>query len=93
VSQDFLLPFFSFFHELSSPELLKIGSFRTFFAKIRKLRCTTCFNNTGGKFSADVNFTSGISTTPEANFSAGTAGVVDTGGKLWEQYQTAVTLK
>jgi hypothetical protein len=32
--------------------------------------------------------------TPAANFVTGTAGVVvDTGGKQWEQYQTADTLK
>jgi hypothetical protein len=45
-----------------------------------------------------------VSTTPMANFATSTAGVVDTGGKfatgvnitdgkLWEQYQTAETLK
>jgi hypothetical protein len=31
--------------------------------------------------------------TPMANFVTGTAGVVDTGGKYWEEYQTADILK
>jgi hypothetical protein len=34
-----------------------------------------------------------VSTTSAANFATGTAGVVDTGGKKWEQYQTADILK
>jgi hypothetical protein len=32
-------------------------------------------------------------TTLAANFATGTAGVVDTSGKYWEQYQTADILK
>jgi hypothetical protein len=34
-----------------------------------------------------------VSTTLAANFATGTAGVVDTGAKKWEQYQTADILK
>ncbi len=53
VSRDFLLQVF--FHESSSPELSKItvGSFRIFSkirGDIRKWRCTTGVNYTGGKF-------------------------------------------
>ncbi len=53
VSQDFLL--LVFFHESVSPQprSIPLGSFR-FFSKIRgdvrKSRCTTGINNTGGKF-------------------------------------------
>ncbi len=32
-------------------------------------------------------------TTPAANFATSSAGVVDTGGQQWEQYQTANNLK
>ncbi len=47
---------FDFFHESSSPKALKIalGSFQIFFCFIcwiiRKSRCTTSINDTGGKF-------------------------------------------
>jgi hypothetical protein len=34
-----------------------------------------------------------VSMTPVANFATSTAGVTDSGGKKWEQYQTAETLK
>jgi hypothetical protein len=34
-----------------------------------------------------------VSTTPAANFAISSVGVVDTGGKHWEQYQTADSLK
>jgi hypothetical protein len=34
-----------------------------------------------------------VSTTPTADFATSSAGVVDTGGKQWEQYQTANNLK
>ncbi len=29
-----------------------------------------------------------VSTTPEANFATNFASVIDTGGKIWKQYQT-----
>jgi hypothetical protein len=34
-----------------------------------------------------------VSTTPAAIFATSSAGVVDTGSKQWEQYQTADNLK
>ncbi len=34
-----------------------------------------------------------VSMTPVANFATSAPGVLDTGGKYWEQYQTAVILK
>ena len=34
-----------------------------------------------------------VSRTPKANFATSFASVVDTGGKYWEQYQAAETLK
>jgi hypothetical protein len=65
-----------FFHESPSPKALKItvGSFRIFSkirGYIRKSRCTTGVNDTGGKFATGVNDTGGnlppVSTTPAAN--------------------------
>jgi hypothetical protein len=34
-----------------------------------------------------------VSTTPASNFAKSSASLVDTGGKQWEQYQTADNLK
>ncbi len=70
-----------------------------FFAKIRgdirKSRCTTGINHSGGKIAAGINDTGGKFATGINNTSFATsfASVVDTGGKYWEQYQTAETLK
>jgi hypothetical protein len=74
VSRDFLLQVF--FHESPSTNPLKItsGQFR-FFSKIhgdiRKSRCTTGVNDTGGKFATGI-YTGGKIA----------AGIIDTGGKL-----------
>ncbi len=46
---------------------------------IRKSRCTTGINDTGGKFATSVPL---VSTTPAAHFSTSFASVVDTGGKF-----------
>jgi hypothetical protein len=69
-----------FFHESLSPKPLKItlGSFQIFskiHGDIRKSRCTTGVNDTGGKLPP-------VSTTPAANFATSSACVVDTGGKF-----------
>jgi hypothetical protein len=48
---------------------------------IRKSRSTTGVNDTGGKFAIGNKFCHT------------SAGVVDTGGKQWEQYQIADNLK
>jgi hypothetical protein len=78
--------FASDFHESSSPKPLKItlGSFQIFpkiRGDIRKSRSTTSVNDTGGKFATGNKFCHP------------SAGVVDTGGKQWEQYQIADNLK
>ena len=53
---------------------------------IRKSRCTTGVNDTGGKFATGVNDTGGklspVSTTPAANFATSSPCVADTGGKF-----------
>jgi hypothetical protein len=54
--------FFRYFHESSYPKHLKIklGSFQIFSkicGDIRKSRCTTGINDTGGKFAIGVNYT------------------------------------
>ncbi len=53
---------------------------------IRKSRCTTGINNTGGKIAAGINDTEAnlppVSTTQAANFATIFASVVDTGGKF-----------
>ncbi len=64
-----------FFHESPSPKPLKItlGSFQIFSkirGDIRKSRCTTGVNDTGGKFAAGVNRRQIA------------AGINDTGGKF-----------
>ncbi len=72
-----------FLHESPSPKPLKItlGSFQIF-SKIRgdicKSRCTTCINETGGKFAASVNDANGKLTPVSTGFATGD---VDTGGK------------
>jgi hypothetical protein len=74
VSRDFLLQVF--FHESPSPQplIITLGSFQIFSkirGDIRKSRCTTGVNDTGGKFATGVNDTSGklppVSTTLAAN--------------------------
>ncbi len=91
-----------FFRESVSPQpqSIPLGPFRFFFSRIcgdiRKLRCTTGINDTGGKFATGVNDTDGkiaagsndtggkfapVSTTRSANFATSFASVVDTGGK------------
>jgi hypothetical protein len=88
VSRDFLLPVF--FHESPSPKplVITLGSFRIFSeirGDIRKSRCTTSVNDTGGKFATGICslilfqlFATGVNDTG-GKFAAG---VVDTGGKL-----------
>jgi hypothetical protein len=103
LKRDIVTRFFAsgFFHESPSPKPLKItlGSFQIFSkirGDIRKSRCTTGVNDTGGKFATCVNDTGGklppvsttpaanlppVSTKPAANFVTSSACVVDTGGK------------
>jgi hypothetical protein len=103
LKRDSVTRFFAsgFFHESPSSKPLKItlGSFRIFskiLGDIRKSRCTTGVNDTGGKFATCVNDTGGelppvsttpaanlppVSTKPAANFVTSSACVVDTGGK------------
>ena len=74
VSRDFLLQVF--FHESPSPKplIITLGTFRIFskiIGDIRKSRCTTGVNDTGGKFATGINDTGGKFAT----------GVIDTGGK------------
>jgi hypothetical protein len=93
---------FWFFYESVSPQpqSIPLGPFRIFSkirGDIRKSRCTTGVNDTGGKFATDVNDTGGklqqvsmtpaanlppVSTTPAANFAASSPCAVDTGGKF-----------
>jgi hypothetical protein len=82
---------FSFFHESPSPKPLKItlGSFRLFSklrGDIRKSRCTTGVNDTGGKLPPVLTTPAAnlppVSTTPAANFATSSACVNDAGGKL-----------
>jgi hypothetical protein len=80
-----------FFHESVSPQPQSIPSrpfqiFSKIRGDIRKSRCTTGINDTGGKLPT-------VSTTPAANFATSFTSVVRTGGKQWEQYQAADTLK
>ncbi len=89
VSRDFLLQVF--FHESPSPKplIITLGSFRIFskiHGDIRKSRCTTGVNDTGGKL-PPVSTTPAanlppVSRTPAANFATSSPCVVDTGGKL-----------
>jgi hypothetical protein len=73
VSQDFLLHDFSLITFPQAPEnnIWVITNFLKICGDIRKSRCTTGVNNTGGKFVTGVNDTVGnlppISTTPPAN--------------------------
>ncbi len=75
MSRDFFAT--GFFHESpsSKPLIITFGSFRAFSkirGDIRKSRCTTGDNDTGGKFATGVNNTGGklppVSTTPAANW-------------------------
>ncbi len=86
----------------SCPKPLKItlGSFRIFSkirGDIRKSRFTTGINDTVANFPL-VSMTPmaklpPVSVTLAANFATSSVGVVDTGGKQWEQYKTADNLK
>ncbi len=77
---------FRFFHGSSSLKPLKITlGHLQFFWNVLEL-----FTSQGAP---PVSTVSCHSMTPAANFSTGTAGVVDTSGKLWEQHQTADPLK
>jgi hypothetical protein len=88
VSRDF---FFWFFYESVSPQpqSIPIGPFRIFSkirGDIRKSRCTTGVNDTGGKL-PPVSTTRAanlppVSTTPSANFATSSPCAVDTGGKF-----------
>jgi hypothetical protein len=54
---------------------------------IRKSRCTTGINHTGGKFATGANDTATaklppVSPIPAANFATNFASVIDTGGKF-----------
>jgi hypothetical protein len=70
-----------FFHESPShkPLIITLGSSFRIFSKIRgdirKSRCTTGVNDTGGKFAAGINDTG-------ANFATSSPCVVDTCGKF-----------
>jgi hypothetical protein len=80
VSRDFLL--LVFFHKSVSPQpqSIPLGLFRIFskiLGDIRKSRCTTSINDTGGKFATGVNNT-GCKIV---------AGINDTGGKFCHRYQ------
>jgi hypothetical protein len=83
------------FHESPSPKPLKItlGSFRFFFLKIRgdirKSRCTTGVNDTGGKFATGVNDTAGGKISAGINDTGGNfaTGINDTGGKFCHQFR------
>jgi hypothetical protein len=80
-----------FFHESPSPKplILTLGSFRIFSKireDIRKSRCTTGVNDTGGKL-LPVSTTPAANLPPEsttlaANFATSSPYVVDTGGKF-----------
>jgi hypothetical protein len=99
VSRDFLILFF--YESVSpQPQSIPLGPFRIFskiHGDIRKSRCTTGVNDTGGKFATGVNDTGGklppvsttpaanlppVSTTPAANFATSSPCPVDTGGKF-----------
>jgi hypothetical protein len=81
----------SFFHESPSPKplIITLESFRIFSkirGDIRKSRCTTSVNDTGGKLppastTPAENFPP-VSTTSAANFATSSPCVVDTGGKF-----------
>jgi hypothetical protein len=99
VSRDFLLLVF-YESVCPQPQSIPLGPFRIFSKNrgdIRKSRCTTGINDTGGKFANGVNETCGklatgikdtsgnlppVSATPAANFATSFAGVVVTGGKF-----------
>ncbi len=77
VSQDFN---FCFFHESVSPQpqSIPLGPFQIFSKMcedVRKSRCTTGINDTGGKFATGINDTVG-------KFCHQFASVVDTGSKF-----------
>ncbi len=88
---------FRFFHESPSPKplIITLGSFQIFSKirrDIRKSKCTTGVNDTGGEFATGgklppVSTTPAanlppVSTTPAANFATSSPCVVNTGGKF-----------
>ncbi len=97
-----------FFHESVSPQPQSISlELFQIFSKIckyiRKSRCTTGINNTGGvndtggKIADSINDTGGKFATGINDIGNKIcyqfANVVDTSGKSWEQYQAAENLK
>ncbi len=75
-----------FFHQSVSPQpqSIPLGPFRIFLkirGDIRKSRCTTGVNDTGGKFATGVKLPP-VSTTSVANFATSFPCAVDTGGKF-----------
>ncbi len=93
--------FSGFFYESVSPQpqSIPLGPFQIFSKirkDIRKSRCTTGVNDTGGKFATGINDNGGklppvstttaanlppVSMTPAANFATSSPCAVDTGGK------------
>jgi hypothetical protein len=89
VSRDFCLWFFSWISFPPAPEY-PIRTVWNFFENswIRKSRCTTGINDTGGKFATGINDTS-----TKDNGSKFATGVNNTGGKQWEQLSDCWQLK
>ncbi len=99
---------FWFFYESVSPQpqSVPLGPFRIFSkirGDIRKSRCTTGVNDTGGKFATGVNDTGGklplvsttpnlppVSTTPAAKFATSFPCAVDTGGHRCQRYRRQI---
>ncbi len=89
MSRDFLLLVFFYESVYPQPQSVPLGPFRIFSKireDIRKSRCTTGVNNTGGKL-PPVSTTPAanlppVSTTPAANFATSFPCAVDTGGKF-----------
>ncbi len=111
VSQDFLLLVF-FMDQFPPGPKYSIKTpfwiFSNIRADIRKSRCTTAFNETGGKFATGVNDTGSkiaagfndtggnlppVSTTLVANFLTGVVDGVNAGSKQWEKLSNCWQLK
>jgi hypothetical protein len=83
------------------PQSIPLGLFRIFSKirrYIRKSRCTTSINDTSGNIAAGINDTGGkfapVSMIPAPNFATSFASLkIDTGGKMWNQYQAGDSLK
>jgi hypothetical protein len=90
VSRDFLL--LVFFRESFSlqPQSIPLGPFQIFSkirGDIRKSRCTTGINDTGGKFATDVKDTDGkIAAGVRDTDGKIATGINDTGGKFCHQF-------